>query len=184
MSKSTTLTIPPAPNPALLRCIITHPLRKMRTATYSKRRCPNEPSSTADSSPYQTIHTAPPTAPLPWHWQCHKCNHIWRIAVRRCLGCGHAMCTKREGERGRDCRMGFDYEGWQRRFAWREVRQEEKGEERIMTLRPGRRRLAMVQSEQRVRKYSCWEDCMYPSQCAHERVRFKGRLETIREDEY
>ena len=59
----------------------------------------------------------PPT-PGPWHWRCHSCGLISRMAVtRRCLNCGHKVCFKRD-DRGRGpCKIGFDFDGWALRQA-------------------------------------------------------------------
>ncbi|PIA95669.1 hypothetical protein CB0940_10125 [Cercospora beticola] len=74
----------------------------------------------------------PPSDPLHWLWQCHKCNRVYQLGVtRRCLDDGHLFCAgttvvkKCRGKNGRvvrrhaACASEFDYQGWKQWGVWR-----------------------------------------------------------------
>ncbi|KLU88229.1 hypothetical protein MAPG_07216 [Magnaporthiopsis poae ATCC 64411] len=119
----------------------------------------------------------PPPTPHPWLWKCHSCHTVYRLGcTRRCIECGHTMCTSRDvaiakleaalgssssssssssrgGKKRRRRRRGpcvseFDFAGWNAWAAWRARPAEPAG--------PGP---------------SCSDDCSYPSECHHTRLR-------------
>ncbi|GIZ48318.1 hypothetical protein CKM354_001138500 [Cercospora kikuchii] len=74
----------------------------------------------------------PPSDPLHWLWQCHKCSRVYQLGVtRRCLDDGHFFCAgttvvkKGRGKNGRvvrkhaACASEFDYQGWKQWGVWR-----------------------------------------------------------------
>ncbi|EJT73715.1 hypothetical protein GGTG_07571 [Gaeumannomyces tritici R3-111a-1] len=135
----------------------------------------------------------PPPTPLPWNWICHRCRIPYAFGVtRRCLECGHRMCTervdgslssgssgnrqpqpqpRRRRDRGGSCVSEFDFNGWERYAAWRRRHHHhhhqqlgQQGHHR------GQHRLArerrMIDNVQ-----NCSEDCNYPSECRYTRRR-------------
>ncbi|KAK2004323.1 hypothetical protein LX36DRAFT_458147 [Colletotrichum falcatum] len=111
----------------------------------------------------------PPPLPHPWTWRCHNCNTLARLAcTRRCLRCGHQLCTRPGRRRGRVCRIEFDYQRWRAWAAWRE--DVERGPSRLPASegRHGRRR--------RGRRRDCWRECHYPSECHHSRATRREEL--------
>ncbi|TIC97693.1 hypothetical protein CH35J_007693 [Colletotrichum higginsianum] len=102
----------------------------------------------------------PPPPPRPWAWRCHNCAALLPLAcTRRCLHCGHRLCTRpapglergrsrgRVLGRSRTCRTEFDYLRWRAWGAWREGA-----------------------SDARRGGGGCWRDCDYPSECRHARA--------------
>jgi hypothetical protein len=84
------------------------------------------------------------------------------------------------------CKTVFDYPGWRR---WGECRKDLKRchdelsdqEDDDKTLLPAKRRLFSARLQ--YKKHSCWDDCVYPSQCYHEEGGLTGTLSPIGEED-
>lgn len=142
----------------------------------------------------ETHRPAPPSEPLHWLWQCHKCSRVYQLGVtRRCLDDGHYFCSgtttvRRKKGSGRKvlrhqaCASEFDYQGWKAWGAWRrdvaqrvqdaaELEAFMNGDEDVpMPLSlPGRKVSALTTTGlegkgSHVHK-DCWGNCDYPSEC-------------------
>ncbi|QKX59310.1 uncharacterized protein TRUGW13939_06442 [Talaromyces rugulosus] len=124
-----------------------------------------------------------------WYWKCHKCQRRWKMGVtQRCLSCNHRMCSGDPTE-VKVCKTVFDYEGWRRWGEWRkdlkrrhDEQPDQEGDDKIVEcMRPAKRRLFSVGLQ--YKKHSCWDDCVYPSQCYHEEGGLTGTLSPIGEEE-
>ncbi|KAF6828772.1 hypothetical protein CPLU01_08323 [Colletotrichum plurivorum] len=123
----------------------------------------------------------PPPDPKPWIWRCHACGTVFRLScTRRCLECGHVLCTTagvgRRGRRTRPCRMEFDYVAWAARGRWRrDIGASSSGDgtgqrkrklppswdEEDETARGGQEARPTCQ------RRNCWRNCDFPSQCRY-----------------
>lgn len=132
---------------------------------------------------------APPRHPKKWSWKCHKCMRIWKMGVtQRCLSCNHRMCSG-DSTSINVCESAFDYRGWRRWGEWKtnlkqfydEQSHQEDGDEREDSLRLAKCRLFSVRPQ--YKKYSCWDDCVYPSQCYDKEEELNGTLSPIGEED-
>ena len=123
--KSSYLAIPPTPfSPRLPISPLAFPETKHHNGAAERRKA--QLKSTVDLLP-------PPSNPLNWLWQCHKCNRVYQLGVtRRCLDDGHFFCAgtttvtkKTRGKSGKvvrrhaACASEFDYQGWKGWGVWR-----------------------------------------------------------------
>ncbi|KAK1986342.1 hypothetical protein LZ30DRAFT_778378 [Colletotrichum cereale] len=145
---------------------------------HGHRARPSLPStSLAPSDPAAHPLLPPPPLPRPWTWRCHNCNTLVRLAcTRRCLRCGHRLCTRPGQRRGRTCRMEFDYQRWRVWAAWRET----VGDSPSPPPPPaseGRHERRGRQRWRRGRRGDCWQECDYPSECHHLRATRRGEVD-------
>ncbi|KJX95010.1 hypothetical protein TI39_contig4143g00011 [Zymoseptoria brevis] len=119
--RSSFLAIPPTPfSPRLPITPPASPPKQHRLTDRTKRL---QPANT---------YPPPPSPPLHWLWQCHKCNRVYQLGItRRCLDDGHLFCagttvmkrSKRNGYkktlRHQACASEFDYQGWKAWGTWR-----------------------------------------------------------------
>ncbi|KAF6808749.1 hypothetical protein CSOJ01_07320 [Colletotrichum sojae] len=128
----------------------------------------------------------PPPDPQPWIWRCHACGTVFRLScTRRCLECGHVLCTTagagRRGRRTRPCRMEFDYVAWAARGRWRRDIGAFSSSPKYEDTTAGQRKRKLPPSweeedetargRQEARpacpRRNCWRDCDFPSQCRY-----------------
>ncbi|TEA18174.1 hypothetical protein C8034_v011065 [Colletotrichum sidae] len=160
------------------------------SASSSRDISPASPPRDAPENETRTNHhrsssSSPPATPRPWLWRCHACGTRFRLAcTRRCLRCGHMMCTRpppphpslirasrqqqqqQQQQQQRTCLMEFDYVAWAAWGMWRRRTTTTKGtttgyEQKCSGENGGRMR--------RERGRACWRMCDYPSQCYHTR---------------
>ncbi|TFA97523.1 hypothetical protein CCMA1212_010733 [Trichoderma ghanense] len=66
---------------------------------------------------------AAPATPGRWSWRCHMCGCCWPLSSAKCLDvqCGHARCSRREGQPANRlcCTVQFEAAGWRADFDWR-----------------------------------------------------------------
>ncbi|KAK2058203.1 hypothetical protein LY76DRAFT_66152 [Colletotrichum caudatum] len=165
---------PSGPHPATPRAFSSQPL-----PGHGYRTRHSLPSTSPDSSDAASQTLLSPTSfrprplplPRPWTWRCHNCSTLARLAcTRRCLRCGHRLCTRPGRRRGLVCRMEFDYQRWRAWATWREG----------VGVRPPSRPPASEGRHGRLgrrgRRGDCWRECDYPSQCRHLRATRHGEV--------
>ncbi|KAI0854026.1 hypothetical protein F5Y00DRAFT_64960 [Daldinia vernicosa] len=169
--KSTTPTAPPTSSPP--PDIRTTPIPLTPPARLHLRHIlPSTPDGLPTPPP-------PPRKPLPWLWQCHSCDTVYRIGcTRRCLVCSHNYCLSatplktlkgKKRRRSGMCASEFDYNGWEEWGAWR---RKVLSMETVSRTERQRRQAFFHES------HNCMVDCNYPSECHH--VRHKVRSEEFR----
>ncbi|KAF2173606.1 hypothetical protein M409DRAFT_15884 [Zasmidium cellare ATCC 36951] len=179
--KSSYLSIPPTPFSP--RLPITPPVSPPKT--FPKNTPTAHLKATADLLP-------PPTEPLPWLWQCHRCKRVYQLGVtRRCLDDGHLFCAgstvvKRSKKnsykkvvRHQACASEFDYQGWKAWGVWRgEVKEQVRAAEALIRVEEGVWFKGLFGKNGKGKGgKDCWNECHYPSECTWSK-RFGGGIPT------
>lgn len=179
--KSSYLSIPPTPFSP--RLPITPPVSPPKT--FPKTTATAHLQATADLLP-------PPTEPLPWLWQCHRCKRVYQLGVtRRCLDDGHLFCAgstvvKRSKKnnykkvvRHQACASEFDYQGWKAWGVWRgEVKEQVRAAEALVRVEEGVWFKGLFGKNGKGKGgKDCWNECHYPSECTWSK-RFGGGIPT------